>query len=396
MFRLTKLNSNVFQSINNSFGKRFISSSTPSDKFFLNSSALVIEKTKEPKKKQTDKTKLVFGKDFSDHMAVVEWDDEKGWGVPKITAYQNLSLPPSASVFHYALECFEGMKAYKDKDGNVRLFRPMENMKRFNDSAKRICLPTFNKEGCLDIIKKLVKLDQDWIPEGKGYSLYLRPTLIATQKTLGVGAPHSAMMFVICSPVGPYYPEGFKPVRLLADDKYVRAWVGGSGNYKLGSNYAPTIFPQLDAAKKGYQQVLWLLNDQITEVGTMNMFVLWNNNQDELELITPPLSEGTILPGVTRDSILKLAHQWGDFKVSEKNFTMSELAKAIREGRVKEAFGAGTAAIVSPIKSINYKGEEYPIPINEAFGAGPVTKKFADTIMGIQYGEIKSDWSMVI
>ncbi|EFA75841.1 branched-chain amino acid aminotransferase [Heterostelium album PN500] len=362
----------------------------------INVNSLVVEKTKQPLPKFTDKNKLIFGKEFSDHMLEIEWDINNGWSAPKISAYHNLSLPPSASVFHYAIECFEGMKAYKDKEGKVRLFRPMENMKRFATSAERLCLPSFDKEAVIELIKKLVLLDQDWIPEGKGYSLYLRPTLIATQKSLGVSASNSALMFVIASPVGPYYPEGFKPVRLLADDRFIRAWVGGSGAFKLGSNYAPTIFPQLDAAKKGYSQVLWLLNDYVTEVGTMNMFVLWKNNQGELELITPPLTDGTILPGVTRDSILKLAQQWGEFKVSEKNFTMSELAKAIKEGRVKEAFGAGTAAIVSPIKSINYKGEEYPIPIDAAKGAGPLTSRIADTIMGIQYGEIPSEWSVVL
>ncbi|GAM16937.1 hypothetical protein SAMD00019534_001120 [Acytostelium subglobosum LB1] len=370
--------------------------STATDKFTINVNSLVVEKTKTPLPKYTDKNKLVFGKEFSDHMVEVAWDANSGWGVPKISGYHNLSLPPSASVFHYALECFEGMKAYKDANGKIRLFRPMENMNRLYKSAERICLPTFNKEAVLELIKQMVLLDKDWIPEGRGYSLYLRPTMIATQKSLGVGTPQTALMFVIASPVGPYYPEGFKPVKLLADDRYVRAWVGGSGGFKLGSNYAPTIFPQLEAAKKGFQQVLWLLNDQITEVGTMNMFVFWKNNDGQMELITPPLSDGTILPGITRDSIIKLANQWGEFKVVEKNFTMSELAKAIKEGRVKEAFGAGTAAIVSPICSIHYKGQDYPIPIDAAKGAGALTARVADTLMGIQYGEIPSEWSVVL
>ncbi|EGC39193.1 branched-chain amino acid aminotransferase [Dictyostelium purpureum] len=370
--------------------------STSNNKFSINLNELIIEKTKTPLPKITDKSKLVFGKQFSDHMIEVPWTAENGWGAPKISGYHNLSIPPSASVFHYALECFEGMKAYKDEKGQIRLFRPMENMKRFENSAKRICLPTFDKEAVVELIKKLVTIDKDWIPEGKGYSLYLRPTLIATQNSLGVGASNSALMFVIASPVGPYYPEGFKPVRLIADDQYVRAWAGGSGAFKLGSNYAPTIFPQIEAAKKGYSQVLWLLNDYVTEVGTMNMFVLWKNNDGELELITPPLHDGTILPGITRDSILSLARQWGEFKVSEKNFTMSELAKAIKEGRVKEAFGAGTAAIVSPIKSISYKGEEYPIPIDESIQCGQLTKRVSDKILAIQYGEVESDWSVVV
>eukprot|EP01133_Synstelium_polycarpum_P004305 gene4305-5028_t len=375
------------------FSARHYSSSA--DKFTINVNSLVVEKTKNPFPKFTDKSKLVFGKDFSDHMLEIDWTAANGWEAPKLSGYHNLSLPPSASVLHYALECFEGMKAYKDDKGNVRLFRPMENMNRFLSSSNRLCLPAFNKEAVIELIKKMVVMDKDWIPEGKGFSLYIRPTMIATHKSLGVAAPQSAKLFVIASPVGPYYPEGFKPVSLLADDRYIRAWVGGSGAFKLGSNYAPTIFPQAEAAKKGFQQILWLLNDTVTEVGTMNMFVFWKNAQGERELITPPLTDGTILPGVTRDSIIKLAQKWGEFKVTEKNFSMTELAAAVREGRVLEAFGAGTAAIVSPIKSINYKGEEYKIPIDEATGAGIMTKRFADTIMGIQYGEIPSDWSVV-
>ncbi|KAK5580674.1 hypothetical protein RB653_000697 [Dictyostelium firmibasis] len=365
-------------------------------KNIINVNELIVEKTKTPFQKYTDKTKLVFGKQFSDHMIEVPWTKEEGWGTPKISGYHNLSIPPSASVLHYALECFEGMKAYKDSNGKIRLFRPDQNMNRFLNSAKRICLPEFNKEAVVELIKKLCIMDKDWIPEGKGYSLYLRPTLIATQNSLGVGASNSALMFVIASPVGPYYPEGFKPVKLIADDQYVRAWAGGSGAFKLGSNYAPTIFPQLEAAKKGYSQVLWLLNDYVTEVGTMNMFVYWKNAQGEKELITPPLGDGTILPGVTRDSILKLAQKWGEFKITEKNFTMTELAKAIKEGRVLEAFGAGTAAIVSPIESISYKGENYNIPIDTSLGCGPLTKKISESIMSIQYGETDSDWSVVI
>ncbi|KAN0048170.1 hypothetical protein ACTA71_002565 [Dictyostelium dimigraforme] len=365
-------------------------------KNIININELIVERTKTPFQKYTDKTKLVFGKQFSDHMIEVPWTKEEGWGVPKISGYHNLSIPPSASVLHYALECFEGMKAYKDANGKIRLFRPDQNMNRFLNSAKRICLPDFNKEAVVELIKKLCIMDKDWIPEGKGYSLYLRPTLIATQNSLGVGASNSALMFVIASPVGPYYPEGFKPVKLIADDQYVRAWAGGSGAFKLGSNYAPTIFPQLEAAKKGYSQVLWLLNDYVTEVGTMNMFVFWKNSQGEKELITPPLGDGTILPGVTRDSILKLTQQWGEFKITEKNFTMTELAKAVKEGRVLEAFGAGTAAIVSPIESISYKGENYKIPIDTSLNCGPLTKRISDSILAIQYGETNSDWSVIV
>eukprot|EP01112_Ceratiomyxa_fruticulosa_P014988 TRINITY_DN4356_c0_g1_i1.p1 TRINITY_DN4356_c0_g1~~TRINITY_DN4356_c0_g1_i1.p1 ORF type:complete len:402 (-),score=83.84 TRINITY_DN4356_c0_g1_i1:456-1661(-) len=371
--------------------------STSNDKFFIDSSKLQVQTTLTPRTKYQDKNKLLFGHEFTDHMLEIEWNATNGWGTPRIVGFHDLVLPPAASSLHYAIQCFEGMKAYKDlaDPSKIRLFRPDKNMDRLNASARRLLLPSFNNDGLLDCIKTLVKLDAPWIPEGKGYSLYVRPTLISTQHTLGVGSPSRALLFVINSPVGPYYPTGFKAVSLLADDVNVRAWPGGAGATKIGANYAPTILPQAEAAKKGFSQVLWLLNDYVTEVGTMNMFTLWKNKQGEVELITPPL-DGTILHGVTRDSILELARKWGEFKVSEKPFTIHELITASKEGRLLEAFGAGTAAIVSPISSISYKGTNISVPIDPQFGSGKLTKRFADTIMGIQYGEIPSDWSVVV
>jgi len=290
------------------------------------------------------------------------------------------------------------MKAYRDNDGKIRLFRPNKNWERFTRSAKRLALPTFSSDAFLASIKELIKVDEDFVPTGEGFSLYLRPTLIGTQASLGVGPSGSAKYFVIASPVGPYYPEGWKAVKLMADESYSRAWPGGTGAYKLGANYAPTIRPQVDAAEKGYSQILWLYNDIITEAGTMNFFTFWKNEKGENELATPPLDE-IILPGVTRDSILEMTRKWGEFKVSERQISMKQFAQAIEEGRIYEAFGAGTAAVVSPIKVIQYKGKDLAIPLDKNSpdaSIGPLAKRIADNIMAIQYGKIKSDWSIVV
>lgn len=343
---------------------------------------------------------LVFGKTFSDHMLTIPWDVQTGWSDPTISKFTNLSISPAATVLHYGLCCFEGMKAYKDDKGNVRLFRPEMNMNRFRRSCERLALPTFDEEEMLNNIKEFVRIEKNWIPTGRGYSLYLRPTAISTQSSLGVGAAQSALAFVIASPVGPYYKNGFSAVSLYATTDHVRAWPGGAGHLKLGSNYAPCIWPQLEVNKKGYDQNLWLLGEEqkVTEVGTMNFFVLWKNEEGDLELITPPL-DGTILCGVTRDTILKIAQQWNEFKVSEKTFTMPQLEKAIKEKRVFEIFGSGTAAIVSPVKTISINGKDLSIPLDpndSTSQAGPLTKRLFNTMMDIQYGITPSEWSVVI
>ncbi|KAI8609730.1 aminotransferase [Chytriomyces sp. MP71] len=343
---------------------------------------------------------LVFGQTFADHMLEIDWTKADGWAPPRIHQYGNLSLAPSATVFHYGMECFEGMKAYKDAKGTIRMFRPDMNMNRFLRSCQRLTLPDFDKKELLECIKKLVLVDERWIPSERGYSLYLRPTAIATQESLGVGPSSKSKIFVISSPVGPYYKTGFAAVSLSATSHYVRAWPGGTGDAKVGGNYAPGIRPQMEVGQKGYAQNLWLFgeNDNLTEVGTMNLFVFWKNQDGNLELVTPPL-DGTILPGVTRDSILTLARQWGEFKVSERSVTMPDVTQAIDEGRLLEMFGAGTAAIVSPIKNIYYKGRDWAIPLdpkNASSQAGVLTKRFADTIMSIQYGEVEHEWSVVV
>jgi len=350
---------------------------------------------------KTPKEELLFGKTFTDHSLEIDWTKEGGWGAPRITPRAALQIDPAASCLHYGLQCFEGMKAYVDKDGEIRLFRPDKNMARMNTSCERLFLPNFDGAQLTECIKELIKVEKDWVPQGEGYSLYIRPTAISTHASLGVAPAEAAKIFVILSPVGPYYPSGFAPVRLFADNNNRRAWPGGIGYTKSGGNYAPTIGPQKEAADKGYSQVLWLFgeDDEVTEVGTMNMFTFWINEDGEKELVTAPLDDGTILPGVTRDSILELARGWGEFKVSERKYTMPEMVKAIEEGRVIECFGAGTAAVVSPIEHIGYMGKGYDVPLDPNrpdHPAGVLTQRVWDSIVGIQYGEVEHEWSVKI
>ncbi|KAJ2892592.1 Mitochondrial branched-chain amino acid (BCAA) aminotransferase [Zalerion maritima] len=362
--------------------------------------ALKITKTDKPKTlgKPED---LEFGKTFTDHMLTIEWSKAGGWAAPEITPYHNLSLDPATCVFHYAFECFEGLKAYKDSKGNIRLFRPDKNMIRFNKSASRIALPTFTGYNLISLISKFVKLEADMIPDRRGYSLYLRPTMIGTQKTIGVGPPGSALLYVIASPVGPYYPTGFKAVSLEATDYAVRAWPGGVGDKKLGANYAPCINPQLEAASRGYQQNLWLFGEEeyVTEVGTMNMFtVIQDAKTGQKELVTAPL-DGTILDGVTRDSVLSLAREKlipEGWKVSERKYTMPELWQASKEGRLLEAFGSGTAAVVSPVRNIGWRGNVVNCGLAEDQESGEIARKMKEWIEARQYGDEEHEWSYVV
>lgn len=333
-------------------------------------------------------------------MLTAEWTKADGWREPSISPYQNLSLDPATCVFHYAFECFEGMKAYKDAKGNIRLFRPDKNMERFNKSAARIALPTFSPTALIELIAKFAKLEERFIPNERGYSLYLRPTLIGTQKTLGISAPGSALLFVIASPVGPYYPTGFKAVSLEATDYAVRAWPGGVGDKKLGANYAPCIVPQMEAAARGFQQNLWLFGSEeyVTEVGTMNLFLAIKNKETgQKELITAPL-DGTILEGVTRDSILSLAREKlapEGWLISERKITMPQLHEASLEGRLLEVFGAGTAAIVAPVRKISWKGNMVDCGLKETEESGEVALRMKNWIEDRQYGIEEHEWSYV-
>ncbi|KAH3668837.1 hypothetical protein OGAPHI_002592 [Ogataea philodendri] len=365
----------------------------------LDSSKLKITKTTSPKAKLPNE-QLVFGKSFTDHMLTIEWTAESGWGTPEIKPYGNFSLDPSSCVFHYAFELFEGLKAYKDKKGEIRMFRPDKNMERMNKSAARICLPTFESEELIKLIGELLKVDQGFIPDTRGYSLYLRPTLIGTTAGLGVSSPDRALLFVIASPVGPYYKTGFKAVKLEATDYATRAWPGGVGDNKLGANYAPCIKPQLEAASRGYQQNLWLFGPEknVTEVGTMNFFAVFKDASGKKELVTAPL-DGTILEGVTRDSILQLARERLDpaeWTISERYCTINEISSKSKSGELVEAFGAGTAAVVSPIKEIGYRDSTIDVPLLPGEQFGPLTKQVADWIAEIQYGVVESEWSRVV
>lgn len=333
----------------------------------------------------------------ADHMLAIEWTASAGWLPARITPYQNLSLDPATCVFHYAFECFEGMKAYKDSTGQIRLFRPDRNMARFNSSSARIALPTFDGSSLISLISKLVQTDERFIPSERGYSLYLRPTMIGTQRTLGVGPPGSALLFVIACPVGPYYPTGFKAVSLEATDYAVRAWPGGVGDKKIGANYAPCILPQLQAAKRGFHQNLWLFGEEeyVTEVGTMNLFVAMRNARTGArELWTAPL-DGTILEGVTRDSILGLAREKlvpDGWVVREEKFTMGEVARAADEGRLLEAFGAGTAAVVSPVREVSWRGRRIGCGLKAGEEAGEIAANMKDWIEARQYGDDDHEW----
>ena len=341
-------------------------------------------------------------------MLTAEWASTTGWLAPRITPYQNFSMDPATCVFHYAFSAFEGTKAYKKPDHpnsspsekSLRLFRPDKNMARLNKSAARIALPTFSGEALTSLMSTFCRLEQRFIPGEKGYSLYLRPTLIGTQRTLGVGPPASALLFLIASPVGPYYTSGFKAVSLEASSRAVRAWPGGVGDKKLGANYAPCILPAMEAASRGFQQNLWLFRDPrdgeeyVTEVGTMNLFAALRHPDGRRELVTAPL-DGTILEGVLRDSVLALARErlvLEGWEVNERPFTMREVAEASDEGRLLEVFGSGTAAVVSPVRSISWNGRMVDCGLKPESEAGELAMRLKGWIESIQYGDEEHPW----
>ncbi|XP_039909675.1 branched-chain-amino-acid aminotransferase, mitochondrial-like isoform X1 [Hirundo rustica] len=339
---------------------------------------------------------LVFGKVFTDHMLTVEWSRAEGWGRPKIRPFQELRLHPASSALHYAVELFEGLKAFRGDDDKIRLFRPELNMERMQRSARRVCLPEFDGRELLECIRALVRLEGRWVPRDPRSSLYIRPTFIGTEPTLGVAPPGRALLFVLLCPVGPYFPGGlFAPVRLLADPGHVRAWPGGAGHCKLGGNYGPCLELQEAARARGCHQVLWLHGPEchLTEVGTMNLFVFWERPDGGLELVTPPL-DGLILPGVTRQSLLELARQWGEFEVREAPLPMGSVLGALRAGRLREMFGAGTACVVCPVGEILYQDKLHPVPTMEN---GPrVAGRFLRELSDIQYGRVPSPWAQPV
>ncbi|MBW6486463.1 MAG: branched-chain amino acid aminotransferase [Syntrophobacterales bacterium] len=331
------------------------------------------------KAKPQDESQLGFGKIFTDHFFTMTWSSGRGWHDGAVEPYRPLQLDPTAMCLHYGQEIFEGMKAYRGENGGVFLFRPAENIKRMNNSAERLCMPKIEEPLFMEALEKLLAADKDWIPRTEGSSLYIRPTMIATEHALGVHPANEYLFFIIMSPVGAYYAEGFSPTKIFVTEDYIRSAPGGIGNCKAAGNYAASLYAGEIAKKMGYTQVLWLdaiERKYVEEVGTSNIFFVIDN-----ELITPPLS-GSILPGVTRNSVLQLAKSWG-IKVSERRLSMDEIINAINNGKLQEAFASGTAAVVSPVGWIYYRNREYAIAGGKI---GELTARLYNDILNIQYG----------
>ena len=340
------------------------------------------------KAKIADQSRLGFGKLFTDRMLLVEWKAGQGWCDARIKPYEPFVLDPACTVFHYAQEIFEGLKAYKWADGRIALFRPEMNARRFNQSAERICMPDVPEELFLKGIEQLVALERDWIPSAPGTSLYIRPAMIAVEPVLGVHPSDHYYFFVILSPVGAYYAAGFNPVNILVEDSYVRAVPGGTGEAKTGGNYASSLKAGLEAKKKGYDQVLWLDGKDrrfIEEVGAMNMFFAYGDT-----IVTAPLN-GSILSGVTRDCVLKLAPTMG-YRVEERQIEVNELFADIKAGKVTEAFGSGTAAVITPVGKLCYKDECIQLTDGKV---GGITQKLYDNLTGIQTGKLNDEFGWV-
>jgi branched-chain amino acid aminotransferase len=335
--------------------------------------------TRKPRPKDSE---LGFGTVFTDHMFIADFQEEKGWYDPRVEPYGPLSLDPATAVLHYAQAIFDGLKAFRGPDGRVRLFRPQRHMDRLNTSARRLCIPPLDPELALRSLTTLVGVDRDWVPGTVGTSLYIRPTIIASEPFLGVRPAKEYIYFVILSPVGAYYPEGMNPVKILVVDKYVRAVEGGVGAAKTGVNYASSLYAAEEAKHQGFTQVLWLdgvHRKYIDEVGTMNIMLRMGD-----EVVTPPLTSGTILAGVTRDSALTLMREWG-LRVSERQVSIDEVIAAADKGTLGEVWGTGTAAVISPVGELSYKGRR--ILINEG-RIGELTQRLYDAIVGIQYGTV--------
>jgi len=344
------------------------------------------EEQKKPK--FTDESQLGFGKIFTDRMFIAEWKVGQGWVDARIEPYAPFSLDPACLVLHYAQEIFEGLKAYKWEDGSIALFRPEMNARRFNLSADRMCMPEVPEELFLKGVEELVKLEADWIPSSAGTSLYIRPTMIAVEAVLGVKPSDHFYFYVILSPVGAYYAGGFNPVKIMVEDRYVRAVQGGTGEAKTGGNYASTLKAGLEAKKKGFDQVLWLDGIErryIEEVGAMNMFFAYGNS-----VVTAPL-EGSILNGVTRNSVISLAEDLG-FSVEERKVDIDTIMADILSGRITEAFGSGTAAVITPVGTLCYKEQNISIG---GGGVGTLTRKLYDTLTGIQTGHLPDRFGWV-
>ncbi len=341
------------------------------------------------KKEKPDYSKLGFGRFFTDHMFLWNYTEGKGWHDARIVPYENISLDPAAMVFHYGQEMFEGLKAYKTADGKIQLFRPQKNIERMNKTNERLCIPQVDPDETLDAIKAVVEVDSDWVPSEVGTSLYIRPFIIATDPHLGVSPSKTYIFCIILSPVGAYYAEGINPVKIYVEDEYVRAVKGGIGFAKAGGNYAASLRSQKKAYDLGYSQVLWLdgvHRKYVDEVGTMNVFFVIGD-----EVCTPALG-GSLLPGVTRDSALALLKSWG-YKVSERLISIDEIKEAYKNGELKEVFGTGTAAVISPVGVLAEGDYKMVINNNEI---GPISQKLYDNLTGIQWGTVEDTMGWIV
>lgn len=341
------------------------------------------------KKEKPPTDQLGFGKYYTDHMLIAEYEEGQGWHNARIVPYQSLSLDPAAKVFHYGQTVFEGMKAYRTGDGRVLLFRPQKNFERLNRSCDRLSIPRLDEKFLLDSLLELVRTDRDWVPDAPGTSLYIRPFIIATEAALGLAPATRYLYMVIMSPVGMYYKEGIKPVRIFVEPEYVRAVRGGTGEAKTAGNYAASLKAQEKAEEKGFTQVLWLDGVErryVEEVGSMNVFFKIGDT-----VITPSLN-GSVLAGVTRDSVIAMLRHWG-VKVEERALPIDEVINAARNGTLAEAFGSGTAAVISPIGELNVGGETISISGGQT---GELTSRLYDAITGIQNGRLEDPFGWTL
>lgn len=348
-----------------------------------------IQLTTNPKNKPTDENALGFGQIFTDHMFVADYDKNIGWHDGRIVPFAPISLTPAAAVFHYGSEVFEGLKAYRTAEGNVQLFRPIENVKRINVSGERVGLPKLDEQFALDAIEKLIEIEQDWVPHSNGTSLYIRPFIFACDESLGVHGIEKAKFVIITSPVGSYYKEGLNPVSIMVETEDVRAVKGGTGYTKCGGNYAAAVRAGEKAAEKGYSQVLWLdgvHRKYIEEVGAMNVMFKING-----EILTPMLS-GSILSGITRKSIIEFMASEG-VTVNERLISVDELVEALENGTLEEAWGCGTAAVVSPIGKFSINGKEYTVNGGKI---GKTTQMIYDRLTDIQWGRAEDKFGWIV
>jgi len=332
--------------------------------------------------------KLGFGEYFTDHMFTMDYDPQNGWNNPRVTPYNEFCIFPAAMVLHYGQAIFEGIKAFRTDDDRIVVFRLKDYLRRFNKSADALCIPNIDVELVAEGLKKLVEIDKTWVPSTVGTALYIRPLIIATDRYVGVKVSDTYKLFIILSPVGAYYAAGFNPVSIKVEDKYVRATLGGLGEAKTPANYAMSLKAQVEATKEGFAQVLWLdavERKYIEEVGTMNIFFKING-----EIITPALV-GSILSGMTRRTVMELAQAWG-LKVSERRISIDEVFAAHEQGLLEEVFGTGTAAVISPVGELSWKGKKIVINNNQT---GEFSQKLFDTVTGIQYGKVEDKFGWI-